>query len=122
VRENLRRENRNVVAGIGFSSDVEVLLGILRKLLEEQSKQGVNVLSSSDSVADSTAAVRVANVDGLVQEDNGSVGVPRIWVVDRLDVLINTAGPELHEESSERRTARSTIQPQNNRIVFGVVS
>ena len=122
MREDLRSKNRNVVASIGFSSDVEVLLGILRKLLEEQSKQGVNVLSSSNSVADSTAAVRVANVDGLVQEDNGSVGVPRIRVINRLDVLINTAGPKLHEESSERRTARATVQPQNNRIVFGVIS
>lgn len=76
VSKNLRSENGNVVASIRFSSNMEVLLRILRELLEEESKQGINVLASSNRVADSIVAVRVANVDRLVQEDHGSVGVP----------------------------------------------
>lgn len=76
VSKNLRSENRDVVASIRFSSNMEVLLRILRELLEEESKQGVNVLASSNRVANSVVAVGVANVDRLVQEDHGSVGVP----------------------------------------------
>lgn len=76
MSKNFRSENRNVVASIRFSSNMEVLLRILRELLEEESEQGVNILASSNRVANSVVAVRVANVDRLVQEDHGSVGVP----------------------------------------------
>lgn len=76
VGENLRSEDGNVVAGVGFTSNVEVLLGILGELLEEEGEQGVNVLAGGDRVADGTATVRVADVDGLVKEDDRGVGVP----------------------------------------------
>lgn len=56
--------------------NVEILLGILRELLEEQSQQGIDILAGSRSVADRVFAVRVADVDGLVKEDDGGVGVP----------------------------------------------
>jgi hypothetical protein len=56
--------------------DVEVLLGVLGELLEEECQQGVDVLAGGCGVADRASAVRVANVDGLIEEDDGGVGVP----------------------------------------------
>lgn len=64
------------MASVGFTSNVEVLLGILGELLEEEGEQGVNVLAGGDRVADGTATVRVADVDRLVKEDDRGVGVP----------------------------------------------
>lgn len=66
VGQDLGREDGNVVASVRLAGNVEVLLGILRKLLEEQGQQRVDVLASSACVADGVAAVGVANVDGLV--------------------------------------------------------
>jgi hypothetical protein len=55
---------------------VEVLLGVLGELLKEESQEGIDILAGGRSVADRAAAVGVANVDGLVEEDDGGVGVP----------------------------------------------
>jgi len=40
------------VTSIRFTSDVEILFGILRELFEEQSEESVNILASSNGVAD----------------------------------------------------------------------
>jgi hypothetical protein len=55
---------------------VEVLLGVLGELLEEEGEKGVDILASRPGVADGLAAVGVADIDGLVEEDDGSVTVP----------------------------------------------
>ena len=57
VGEDLRGKNRDVVTSIRFTRNVEALLGIFGELLEEEGEQGVNILASSDRVADGTAAV-----------------------------------------------------------------
>ena len=57
VRQNLGSEDRNIVTSVGFTSNVEVLLRVLGKLVEEEGEKGVDVLASSDSVADAIAAV-----------------------------------------------------------------
>jgi hypothetical protein len=76
VRQDLRGENGDVVASVTLAGDVEVLLGVLGELLEEESEESVDVLAGSDGVADSVAGVRVADVDGLIKEDNAGVSVP----------------------------------------------
>lgn len=76
VGENLRSENGDVVTGIRLSSNVEVLLGVLGELVEEESEKSVNVLAGGNGVADGTTAVGVSDIDGLVKEDDGSVVVP----------------------------------------------
>lgn len=81
VRQNLGREHRDVVTSIRLAGDVEVLLGILRELLEKQGQQGVDILASSTSIADCVAAVGVADVDWLVKENDGGIAVPRAWVI-----------------------------------------
>ena len=57
VGQDLRSEDGDVVAGIRFSSNVEVLLGILWELLEEESEKSVDILSGGNSVANRSTAV-----------------------------------------------------------------
>ena len=122
VRQDLGGKDGNVVASIRLSSDVEVLLGVLGELLEEESKESVNILASGDCVANGVGAVREANVDGLVEEDDGSVVVPRVRVVDDLELLVDGSGAELEEETGQRRAARATVEPQDYGVVLGVIS
>lgn len=122
VRENLGGENGNVVAGVTFTSNVEVLLSILREFLEEQRQQRINILAGSSGVADGVATVGVANVDGLVKEDDGGIAVPGIRVVLELDVVIDGRRAELEEETRQRGAAGAAVEPENDRIVFGVIS
>lgn len=76
MRQNLRGEDRDVVASVGLSGNVERLLGVLRELLEEESQKSVDVLASSDSVANRVVAVGETDVNGLVKEDDRCVCVP----------------------------------------------
>jgi hypothetical protein len=52
VRQNLRGEDRDVVASIGLAGDMEVLFRIFGELVEEERQQRVDVLAGGDSVAD----------------------------------------------------------------------
>lgn len=122
VRQNLRSKDGDIVTSIGFTGNVEVLLGILGELFEEEGKQGIDVLASSNRVADSRVAVGVTDVDRLVKEDHGRVGVPSVVIVDRLDLLVDAARAELHEKTGEGRASRATVQPQNNRVILGVIA
>lgn len=89
VGENLGSKHGNVMTGIRLASDVEVLLSVFRELLEEQGQKSIDVLAGSDGVANSAATVRVTDIDRLVQEDHGSIGVPRVVVVDSLDLSVD---------------------------------
>lgn len=122
VGENLRSEDGNVVSGIGLARDVEALVGVLRKLLEEEGEKGIDVLASSNRVADRAAAVRVADVDRLVQEDDGSIGIPGPGVVVHTQLLVDGRRAKLHEEAHKRGAAGAAIQPENDRIVLGVIA
>lgn len=122
VRQDLRSEDGNVVASVRLSSNVEFLLRVLGELLEEEGEQRVDVLTSSNRVTDGGATVRVSDVDGLVKENNGSVGVPGVFIVDRLDVLINLAGSQFQEQTGERRATGSTVQPEDNRVILRIVT
>lgn len=122
VRQDLRSEDGDIVTSIRFTGNVEVLLGILGELFEEEGKQGIDVLASSDRVADSRVTVGVTDIDRLVKEDHGRVGVPSVVIVDRLDLLVDAARAKLHEKTGEGRAPRATVQPQNNGVVLGVIA
>ena len=107
---------------VRLASNVEVLLGILGELMEEERQERVNVLTSIDGGADLAAAVGVADVDGLVKEDDGSIVVPGVGVADNLNLLVDGGRAELQEEAGQRRAAWATVEPENNRVVLGVVS
>ena len=70
VAENFSREDRDVMTCVGFSSNVEILMCIFRELLEEQSEKSVDVLASSNSVADGAFTVRKTHVDWLIEEND----------------------------------------------------
>jgi hypothetical protein len=110
------------MTGVRLASNVEVLLAVLRELLEEQSQESVDVLASSNSVADRGATVGVADIDGLVKEDNRGIVVPGEVVVDRLDVLADGARTKFEEQSSEGGAAGTTVQPQDDGVILGVVT
>lgn len=76
MRKDLGGEDGNVVTSVGLARDVERLASVLGELLEEEGQQSVDVLAGSDSVGDRAATVRIADVDGLVKEDDRGVGVP----------------------------------------------
>jgi hypothetical protein len=122
VGEDLRSHDGDVVTSVGLASNMEVLLGVLRELLEEQCEESVDVLGSSNGVADRGATIGVANVDGLVKEDNRSIVVPGEVIVDGLDILADGAGAKFEEQSSEGRASRTTIQPQDDGVILGVVT
>lgn len=76
VGEDLSSEDWNVVASVGLSGNVEVLLRVFRELLEEEREQSIDILASSNGITDRRTAVGVANIDRLVKEDHGGIGVP----------------------------------------------
>lgn len=120
--ENLGSKDRDIVASIGLASDVEVLLGILRELFEEQGQQGIDVLASSYSIADGRATVRVANVDWLVQENDRGIRVPGEFIVNGLDLGVDGARSKLHEQPGKRRAAGTAIQPEDNGVIYRVIA
>lgn len=122
VREDLVGKDGDIVTSVRLSSNVEVLLGVLRELVEEEGEKGINILAGSDSVADRTTTVRVANVDRLVEEDDGSVVVPRLRVVDDLNLLVDGSRAKLKEETGQGRAAGATVEPKDYGIVLGVVA
>jgi hypothetical protein len=119
---------------------MEILLGIFWELLEEQREQGVNVLACCDSVRNTSATVGVSDVDRLVEEDHAGIVVPRVWIENEFDVLIDPSRAQLKEEAREGRATRSAVEPvdcqrlrpmypkateyspQDDRIILGVVS
>jgi hypothetical protein len=120
--QDLVGKDRDVVASIRLSSNVEILLSILRELLEEEGEEGIDVLAGSNSVAHTSTAVRVTNIDGLVEEDDGSIVVPCGGVVDELELLVNRGRAQLKEETCERGAAWATVEPEDNWVVLGVVA
>jgi hypothetical protein len=57
------------MAGVGLSSNVEVLLRVFWELLEKECEQCVDILASCNSVADRATTIRVANIDWLIEEN-----------------------------------------------------
>lgn len=98
------------------------MLGIFRKVVEEESEKSIDILARSDRVAHAVAAVGVAHIDGLIEEDNGGIVVPRVWVIDELNLLVDRSGSQLKEESSERRAAWAAVEPKNDGVILGVIA
>merc|ERR1712000_175715 len=122
VLEDLGGEDGNIVTSVGFTSNVEVLLLVLGELVEEKGKESVDILAGSDSVANAVAGVRVADVNGLVEEDDGGVVVPCSRVALELKLLGDGGGAELKEQTGQRRAAGAAVEPEDDGVVLGVVA
>lgn len=57
VTEDFRREHRDVVACVRLSGNMKILVSVLRKLLEEQSEQRINIFACCNGIADGSSAV-----------------------------------------------------------------
>lgn len=110
------------MASITFTSDMEILFGVLREFLEEQRQQRVNVLTGSGGVADGAATVRIANVDGLVKEDDRGIAVPGMRVILDFDVVIDGRWAEFEEQTRQGGAARAAVEPEDDGVVLGIVS
>ena len=69
------------MACIRFTRNVEVLLRIFWELLEEEGEECIDVLASRNGIAHGAAAVGVADIDGLVEEDHRSIRVPGVRII-----------------------------------------
>ena len=76
MAEDLRGKDGNIMTSIRLSSNMEVLLGVLRELFEEQCEQSIYIFACCDRIANGAAAIRVANVDRLVEEDDRGIRIP----------------------------------------------
>lgn len=107
---------------IGFSSNVKVLCRILGELLEEHGQERINVFARGLSARDLSRRVRISNIDRLVKEYNGRVGIPRIRVLDGVDLRVDGCGTKLHKEPGQRGAPRATVKPQDYGVVLGVIT
>lgn len=122
VGQNLIGKHGNVVAGVRLARNVEVLGGILGEVVEKQSQKSVDILAGSNGVGDGSSAVRVTSIYGLINEDHGSILVPRKVVVLELELRVDAGRSQLHEETHHGGTSRATVQPEDNGVVLGVIS
>ena len=58
------------MACVRFPGNVEVLLRVLWELLEEEGEECIDVLASRNGIAHGAAAVGVADIDRLIEEDH----------------------------------------------------
>lgn len=97
VAQDLRRKDWDVVASVGLACNVEVKFLVFWELLEEQFQERVHVFTGCYGVSDGLRGVRETNIDRLVQEDNRSVVVPRVWVELRFQVGVDRRRAQLKE-------------------------
>lgn len=114
----------NVNSGIRLSSDPEVVVSQVREVVEEPDQEVKVVIGGLEVIGDVVrrgVAVRESNTSWGFQVDNVGVGVPRVRVVNQGDVGL-VSGPVIGsvfvQKTIERRASRSSVQPENNGIIF----
>ena len=78
---------------------MEGCLGVCREASEEQLEEGVHVLSSCGASVDGGTVIRVgvSDIDGLVEEKDIAVRVPRVLVVRHARFIGNLTRAQLEE-------------------------
>jgi hypothetical protein len=113
---------RQVGPRVALPADVQVVVPVLSIPRSEQLEERMNILRRSGGVVHTTRVrVRVADSDGLVEEEHVGVVGPRVRVVGRVDRSSRARGvrggggdhtrTELEEESGGRGTTGSSVQP-----------
>lgn len=95
---------------------MEILGGVLGELVEEELEQGVDVGAGRQRVGDVLAAVGEADSDGLVEEDDGGIGVPRVVVALNGLVGTNASRAEVLKEAEEGRASGAAAEPEDDGI------
>jgi co-chaperonin GroES (HSP10) len=80
---------------------MERCLGVLWETSEEQLEEGIYILSSYGATVNRGTVVRVgvSDVDGLVEEEDIAVRVPRVLVILHASFIGDLTGAQLKEQS-----------------------
>lgn len=97
-------------------------MGVFGELFEEESEEGIDVLSGGNGVRDGRARIGEAGVHGLVKEDDAGVGVPAVGVTDDVNVGVDRGWTEFKEETGKGGAAGTAVDPKDDRVVLGIVA
>lgn len=111
MAQDLRGKDGDVVTRIRLASNVEVLLCVLWELLEEKRQKSVDIFAGSDGIADAASAIGVPNVDGLIEKNDGGVRIPRVWVVNELELAVDRCRSKFKEKAGQGAASRSAVEP-----------
>ena len=99
MAQDLRGKDGDVVTCIRLASNVKVLLCVLWELLEEKRQKSVDILAGSDCVADAASAIGVPNINGLIEENDGGIRIPRVWVVNKFELAVDRCRSQFEEKA-----------------------
>ncbi len=101
---------------------MKVLVCVFRELFEEEGQQSIDIFARGDGVGDRGATVGEAGVDGLVEEDDASVGVPAVGIWDNLQVFVDGRRTEFQKEAGERGAAWASVDPKDHGVILGIIA
>jgi hypothetical protein len=90
---------RSVRPAVTFRSHVEGSLGVIWETREEQLEKGIDILSGCGATVDlgTVVGVGISNVDGLVEEEDIAVFIPRVLVVRHTRLIGDPTRAQLKE-------------------------
>jgi hypothetical protein len=106
------------MSSIGFTSNVEISMGILRKSLDEALKEDMEVRSDLGFVNITEYTEGVASTYRLIEVENVSNIIPGVRVdAKSLVIIINLVWAILNEEAKFTGASWSTSKPDNEGIL-----
>lgn len=121
--DDLVGDSRDVVSGVGFTSDEEVVLAVLRISSQETLDVLVDVGGDDFFVAFNIRADwRITSTERLVNVKDTGVVVPAVWVWFQSVIVVDGERSVFKDNSEFTRASRSTCHPQNDWIRRSVVS
>lgn len=84
--------------------------GVLWETLEEQLEEGIHIFSSRGTTVNlgTVIGIGISDVDGLIEEENVAVRIPRVLVVRHARFVDDLTGTQFKEQSRGRRTTGTT--------------
>mmetsp|Transcript_6707 Transcript_6707/g.17530 ORF Transcript_6707/g.17530 Transcript_6707/m.17530 type:complete len:537 (-) Transcript_6707:67-1677(-) len=120
------REGGRVVAAVALGGDEEGLLGVLgvgrEPILEELEHVGRHLLLVGHTDVERVGVIREARADGLVDEEDVGLLVPRVRIEAQRAVRVNLVRPVLDHQREHAAAPRPARHPQDERIVGGIAA
>jgi len=112
--ENDVRKIRGVSSTVALRSNMEWCLRVSWVSVQEKFEEGINIFAGNGRSRYSCAifSIRIADVYGLVKENDICMGIPAVWVVsDVVSLVLNGAWTEFEEQTGGRTASWTAIQP-----------